>query len=345
MGILVQRDELLDLSKRIFISKGVHEKDADVVGDSLVEANLRGHDSHGVIRIPKWVLGLESSAINPMAKVETIRETPASALLDGGRGLGPVVGIKASNMAIYKAKEIGIGIIVIRKASHIGMLSYYTEFMSKQGVVGICMTNTESGMAPFGAAEKILGTNPLSIGIPTRDYPMILDMSTSVAARGKIVVAMERGEKIPEGWALNKNGEPTSDPKEALEGVLFPFGGIKGSGLAIMVDILTGALAGEAVGRNVRGTYEMKHAGTKGDMFMAIEPSVFSDSEKFLDTVENLKNQIKNAKKAKGVDEILWPGEYEYLMRQKRYIEGIPMNEKLFETLTNLTSVVKKTQF
>ena len=228
MNIAVLPEELLNLAQRVFMANGVPEQQAYLVGDALVEANLRGHDSHGVIRIPKWKTGLELGAISKTANVETIRETKASAILDGGRALGPVVGIKASDMAIAKAREVGIGIILIRKASHIGMLGYYTEYMAKQGVIGICMTNTESGMAPFGTADKILGTNPISIGVPTLNHPMILDISTSVVARGKIVVAMENGEKIPLGWALNKHGEPTKDPKEALEGVLLPLGGDEG---------------------------------------------------------------------------------------------------------------------
>ncbi len=342
MNIVVQREELLNLARKIFIAKGVPESEANLVADVLVEANLRGHGSHGVIRIPKWVSGLEAGAINPVAKVETVRETQASALLDGGRALGPVIGGQASDMAIHKATSVGIGIVVVRKASHIGMLGYYTEYMSRQGVIGICMTNTESGMAPFGTADKILGTNPLSIGVPARDHPMILDMSTSVVARGKIVVALENGEKIPLGWALNKDGDPTTDPRDALEGVLLPLGGMKGSGLAIMVDILTGALAGQAVGKDVRGTFDMQHAGTKGDMFMAIKLSAFIDPERFLNTVESLKNQIKSAKKAKGVDQILLTGEYEYLMRKKRCKEGIPISQELFVTLTDLTNPNEK---
>jgi len=342
MNITVQPEELLILVQKIFTAKGVSEQEASLVGDALVEANLRGQDSHGVIRIPKWTTGLEVGAISPTAKVETVRETQASAFLDGGRALGPVVAVKASEMAIAKAKSVGIGIILIRKASHIGMLGYYTEYMAKQGVIGICMTNTESGMAPFGTIDKILGTNPLSIGVPARDFPLILDMSTSVVARGKIVVALENGEKIPLGWALNKDGDPTADPKEALEGVLLPLGGMKGSGLAIMVDILTGALAGQAVGKDVRGTFDMQQAGTKGDMFMAIEPSAFIDPERFLNTVESLKNQIKSAKKAKGVDRVFLPGEYEYLMRKKRIKEGIPISQELFVTLTGLTNPNKK---
>lgn len=336
MDVSVPPGELFKLIQAIFVSKGVSKQDARLVSDLLVEANLRGHDSHGVIRTPKWITGLKTGAISPIAKVKIIKETPASVLLDGGRALGPVVGHKASDIVIQKAKSIGIGIAVVCKASHIGMLGYYTEYMAKRGVIGICMTNSESGMAPFGTADKILGTNPLSIGVPTRAWPMILDMSTSVVARGKIVVALEGGKKIPLGWALNKNGDPTTDPKEALEGVLLPVGGMKGSGLAIMVDILTGALAGQAVGKDVKGTFDMRHEGTKGDMFMAIEPSVFIDQEKFLDTVESLKSQIKNAKKANGVDNILLPGEYEYLKKKTRMNEGIPINKELFNILTSL---------
>jgi L-2-hydroxycarboxylate dehydrogenase (NAD+) len=218
------------------------------------------------------------------------------------------------------------------------MLGYYTEYLAKQGIIGICMTNTESGVAPFGTVDKILGTNPLSIGVPTRDHPMILDMSTSVVARGKIVVALESGGKIPRGWALDKEGNPTTDPKEALEGVMLPLGGMKGSGLGIMVDILTGALAGQAVGKDVRGTFDMQHAGTKGDMFMAIQPSFFTETEKFLDTVDNLKSQIQHATKSKGVDQVLLPGEYEYLMRKKRKREGIPIPQELFLRLKQLAT-------
>lgn len=342
MKFTVQPEELLNLAQTIFVAKGVPEPEANLVADSLVEANLRGHDSHGVIRIPKWATGLESGAINPIAKLETVRETDASALLDAGRALGAVAGIKASEMAIAKAASVGIGIIVIRKASHIGMLGYYTEYMAKQGIIGLCMTNTESGVAPFGTVDKILGTNPLSIGVPARDHPLILDMSTSVVARGKIVMALENGEKIPLGWALDKEGDPTTDPKDALEGVMLPLGGMKGSGLAIMVDILTGALAGQAVGKDVRGTFDMQHPGTKGDMFMAIKPSSFSDPQRFLDTVDNLKNQIKHATKAKGVDQVLLPGEYEYLMRKKRMKEGIAIRRELFMRLKELANPDEK---
>lgn len=339
MGVLVTREELLDLVKKIFMSKGVPEKDANVVSDALVEANLRGHDSHGVIRIPKWTAGLEAGAINPLCKVKTIKETAAGAILDGDRGLGPVVGVTASNIAIFKAKEAGICAVSVKRASHIGMLAYYPELMTNKGVIGICMTNTEPGVAPFGGAEKVLGTNPMAIGIPSRDSPLILDMSTSVVARGKIVLALEKGEAIPEGWAMNRDGEITKDPREALDGALLPIGGPKGSGLAIIVDLLTGGLAGTAVGKNVKGTLDMKHEGTKGDLFIAIDPSTFTEFQGFLDRVEDLKHQIKQCKRAKKVREIFLPGELEYITRERRLKDGILLTEQLFGDLRRLGEV------
>lgn len=346
MDISIKREDLLILSKKILMSRGVPEKDSNVVSDALVEANLRGHDSHGVIRIPKWIIGIEAGAINPLCKVKEIRETCGVALLDGDHGLGPVVGIKASSVAVCKAKKIGISLVSVRKASHLGMLAYYTEFMAKKGMIGICMTNTEPGVAPYGGAEKILGTNPLSIAVPTRGNLIILDMSTSMVARGKIVLAIEKGEEIPEGWAIDKDGKITKNPKKALEGALLPFGGAKGSGLAIMVDILTGALAGASIGKNVRGTFDMRYEGTKGDLFMSIDPSILTDFETFLNSIDNLKGQIKQAKKRKGADEIFLPGEIEYFTREKRLKEGIPLKERLFKELKRLEQdgVISKTQ-
>jgi len=339
MDVLVRREELLDLAKKIFMSKGVPEKDANMVSDALVEANLRGHDSHGVIRIPKWMAGLEAGAINPLCKVKTIRETAAGAILDGDRGLGPVVGVTASHIAVFKAKEAGICAVSVKRASHIGMLAYYPELMTKKGVIGICMTNTEPGVAPFGGAEKVLGTNPIAIGIPSRNNPLILDMSTSVVARGKIVLALEKGEAIPEGWAMNREGEITKDPREALDGALLPIGGPKGSGLAIIVDLLTGALAGAAVGKNVKGTFDMEHEGTKGDLFIAINPSTFTDFEAFLDRVEDLKDQIKRCKRAREVKEIFLPGEIEYITRERRMKDGVSLTKGLYVELRRLGGV------
>jgi len=336
MNLIIEAKILKTLSHQIFSSRGVGRIDCERTVDVLIEANLRGHDSHGVIRIPKWVKGLEAKAINPAPKVKVVRQTQATALLDGDAGLGPVVAIKACDLSIDKAKKHGVGVISTRKASHIGMLGYFTEHLARHNLIGICMTNSESGMAPFGSVEKVLGTNPLSIAVPSRDLPLILDMSTSVVARGKIVLALEKREKIPEGWAVNKRGQPTTDPQEALAGALLPLGGAKGSGLAIMVDILTGALAGESVGKNVRGTYDMQAKGTKGDLFMAINPSLLTDFEQFLDSVENLITQIREAKIAPGAEQILLPGELEYLTKKKRLAEGIPIDEKLFNTLTVL---------
>lgn len=154
MNILIKREDLLILSKKILILKGVPGKDSNIVSDALVEANLRGHNSHGVIRIPKWVAGIKTGAINPLCKVKKIKETPGTILLDGDQGLGPVVGVKACAIAICKAREVGISLVSIRRASHLGMLAYYTEIIAKEGMIGVCMTNTESGVAPLVGRKK-----------------------------------------------------------------------------------------------------------------------------------------------------------------------------------------------
>lgn len=258
--------------------------------------------------------------------------------MDGDRGLGPVVGVHASNRAISRARDVGMCAVCVRGASHIGMLGYYAEMMAQRRMIGICMTNTEPGVAPFGGAEKVLGTNPLAIGIPSRKEPLILDMSTSVVARGKIVLAKERGEMIPEGWAVDRDGKITTDPKEALDGALLPLGGAKGSGLAIMVDLLAGALSGAAVGKNVRGTLDMTHGSTKGDLFIAIDPAAFVALENFLDSVETLKDQIRQCKRAEGVKTILLPGEFEYLTKEERLRRGIAITEGLHRELIALAT-------
>ena len=171
-----------------------------------------------MIRAPKWADGLAAGAINANCSPAIVAESVGAALLDGDRGLGPVVASHAVDLASTKARAIGIGVVAVRRASHIAMLQYYVDKMARSGLIGITMTNTESGVAPFGGIDKILGTNPIAIGIPSRSLPLILDMSTSQVARGKIVVAKSRGERIPDHWAIDGAGQPTTDPDEALAG-------------------------------------------------------------------------------------------------------------------------------
>ena len=332
----VAAEHLRAVTERVFGARGVSAADARFVTDVLVEANLRGHDSHGVVRVPKWVIGLESGAINARCAPRVIRETANAALVDGDRGLGPVVAKVATALVAEKARGAGIAMVSVRRASHIAMLQYYPEVLAAQGLIGVVMSNTEAGVAPYGGIDKVLGTNPLSIGVPGRSGPIVLDMSTSHVARGRIVVARNRDEQIPEGWAIDDQGRPTRDPDAALLGALLPAAGAKGFGLSIMVDLLAGALSGGAVTKAVRGTFRMDEEATKGDLFLAIDPGAVADPEAFLDRVDDLKADVRASRTAPGVSRIYLPGEPEMECRSNRLEEGIPIETDLLREIETL---------
>jgi len=333
---VVTAQELKETAVKILRSAGVSENDAALVADHLVEANLRGRDGHGISRLLGIMKGIDKKTINPSTAVSVVRETPAMALLDGGHSIGQIVAVKAMTLAIEKAHNVGIGIVSLRNASHIGFLGYYTEQAAKQGTIGIAFTNTEPAMSPTGGAEPILGTNPICIGIPAKGNPIVVDLATSVVARGKVLEFLRKGQKIPKGWAIDKDGADTEDPAAALEGSLLPIAGAKGYCLAFAIDVLTGALAGASVGTDVKGTVHTEDICTKGDLFIAINPQMFNGFQDFLDRVERLEEQVKSSKKAPGVTQIYLPGDPELITRSTRIKEGISLDEKLWQQLLGL---------
>lgn len=333
---VVTAQELRETAVEILRSARVSENDAALVADHLVEANLRGRDGHGISRLLGIMKGIDKNTINPSTEVSVVRETPAMALLDGKQSIGQVVAVKAMAMAVEKAHNVGIGIISVRNARHIGFLGYYVEQAARQGTIGIAFTNTEPAMSPTGGAEPILGTNPICIGIPSKGVPLVVDLATSVVARGKILESQRKGLKIPKGWAIDKDGADTEDPTAALEGSLLPIAGAKGYCLAFAIDVLTGALAGASVGADVKGTVHTEDVCTKGDLFIAIDPHLFNGFQDFLDRVEQLQKQIKSCKKASGVTRIYLPGDPELMTRSKRVKEGISLDEKLWQQLLQL---------
>ena len=333
---VITAQELKDTATRILTSAGVAESEAASVADHMAEANLKGRDSHGISRLVGLMKGIEKKSINPKTSLKVVRETPAMALLDANHSIGQIVALKAMKMAIEKAQKVGVGIVSMRNASHIGFLGYYTDQAAKQGMLGITFTNTEPAMSATGGAEPVLGTNPICIGLPTKTEPMVVDMATSIVARGKIIEYERNSKPIPKGWALDKDGLATEEPTAALAGSLLPIAGPKGYCLAFAFDILTGALAGASVGNDVKGTVRPEEVCTKGDLFIAINPQMFNGSEDFVNRVEHLAEQVKSSKKAPGVTRILLPGDPELMTREKRLQEGIPINEKLWQQLTEM---------
>lgn len=327
--MFVKAEDLKELVLRTLTSVGVPEIDALIVADHMIEANLRGRDSHGVfVRLPPLIRGIKLGTINPRAKIDISKRSSAVALINGNGGIGQVVSMKAIDVAVKMCRYVGVGFVSVRGSSHIGFLGYYTERMARKGLVGIVLTNTEPAMPPPGCVEPILGTNPISVGIPTKDNPIVIDMSTSKVSRGKIVSYLKNGKEIPLGWAIDSAGRETTDPSEALSGAILPIAGVKGYCLSLGFDVLTGALSGAAVGMDVKGTLHTDQRCTKGDLFVAINPEFFSGREVFLDRVERLKVQIKNCKRIRGVSDVLLPGERSLSLRAKRLKEGIPVEEE-----------------
>lgn len=303
----VDSDRARTVAARAFEAHGISTADAELVADVLVDADARGKHSHGLLRLPRFVRGIEHGNVDPDGAITVVRERGATATLDGGSRLGPVVATEAIAEATARADEYGVGVVGVNNSNHLGMLGYYTDQARAEGYVAVGTTNTEPAMPPFGGAESVLGTNPLAIGIPT-DPPFNLDMSTSSISRGEVFELKEQGGTLPEGVALDADGEPTTDPAAALEGVILPFGGAKGSGLAIAIEILAGGLVGASMGTDVSGTYHTEDPCTKGDLFVVVDPGALG-GESFTERATAFVRSLKATTPASGFEEVRLPGE------------------------------------
>jgi len=322
-----------EVIRTLLLRSGVGEEEAADVAEVLTEGDLRGFHSHGLLRLPYILRALRGGTILPRAEVRVVRETPATALLDGGHGLGHHVARRAMGLAVEKARRVGVGVVGVFNSNHFGIAGYYAEMALREGMVGVVATTTDPLVHPWGGCEPLLGTNALAVGLPTHP-PVLLDMAMSVAARGKLVEAAKKGERIPEGWAVDGRGRPTTDPEEGLKGALSPFGGPKGYGLAFVLELLAGPMVNAAAGRKIRGTLEpVEGFCTKGDLMVALDPSAFTEREVFLREAEEFIREVKSSRKAEGVQEILLPGEPEFRKRERYLREGIPLAEEIWGDL------------
>jgi L-2-hydroxycarboxylate dehydrogenase (NAD+) len=323
--------------RALLLKQDTSEEEADATAEVLAEGDLRGLGSHGILRLPYIIRGLKRKTIVAPAKIKIVKETPATALVDGGHGLGHHVATTAMKLAIDKAKKLGIGAVGVFNSNHFGIAGYYAELAMQEDLIGLVTTTTDALVHPWGGVQNLLGTNALAIGLPT-EPPVLLDMAMSVAARGKLVNAMKKGERIPEGWAIDNEGRSTTDPAKALEGALSPFGGAKGYGLAFVLELLAGPLVGAAAGGDVVGTLEpVKGFSTKGDFMIAIDPRAFVSLTEFRAQAKDFIHQIKSSRKAPGVKEIMVPGEPERKIREQRLREGIPIADEVWRELEQIS--------
>lgn len=338
--VLVGPGELLEFCKTVLTHVGVSEEDAEVVADALVMANLRGVDSHGVVRLYSYVERILRGLIDPKARPQVVRDFGATCVIDGKNGLGYIAAMHAVNTAVEKAKNYGVGVAGVRNSSHFGMAAYYGIKIAENKMIGVVLANAAPAMAPWGGKAARLGTNPVCITFPFKDgMPVTLDMALSVVARGKIRLAALKKEKIPDGWALDEEGRPTTDPEAAIKGTLAPIGGPKGYGLAVAVDILSGILTGSAYSIYVKALDDFSGPSRTGFFIEAINVESFRPYEEYLKDMQDFERIIKETPKASGVSEIYLPGEIEINLTRKRLKEGIPLDQ---ETLNLLKKTATK---
>jgi LDH2 family malate/lactate/ureidoglycolate dehydrogenase len=332
-------DRLTDFAMAVLEAEGVPAADAALVARCLVQAQLWGHPSHGMLRLSWYVARIRSGVVDPGAKPETVVDLGAVAVLDGRQGLGHVLTAHAASEAVRRAREHGVGVVAVRNSNHFGMAAHFTRMVAEQGCVGIVTTNGSPAMAPWGGKEKAVGANPWSIAAPAgRHGVTVMDIANVNAARGKIYAARERGASIPEGWALDADGRPTTDPVAALAGVILPMGGHKGYAISFMMDVLSGVLTGSSFATGVSGPQQAERRSGCGHLVLALDVAALGAPAEFGTRMERLIAEMKAVPLADGFQEIFFPGELEDRSKARLEREGIELPDKTVEALEQLAA-------
>lgn len=329
-GTLYPVEQLRQFTLRAFTTAGVPDEDAATVTDNLIEANLRGVDTHGITRLLAiYVKRLKVGIVNPRPNIQIVADNPSSIVVDGDNGLGAVVGTFAMREAIRRAGQTGACWAGVRNSNHFGATAYFTLMAAREEMVGIGMTNGPASMAPWGGTRAYMSTNPFSFAVPAEGEPVIIDMATSVAARGHILLASTRGdETIPEGWALDSEGRPTTDTRAALEGTVMPMAGYKGAVISMMIDVLSGVLTGASFGPHLGPLYgKLDKKQDVGHLFGAIDVGKLVPLPQFKQRLAQMCREIKDTPLAAGASGIYIPGEIENAKKARRLEEGIPIAE------------------
>jgi LDH2 family malate/lactate/ureidoglycolate dehydrogenase len=324
----------------VFQKIGVSRDDAALLTDSLIEANLRGVDTHGITRmLCVYVKRMQVGVVNPKTELKVLREHPSTALIDARNSIGQVASNTAMRMAIEKAKKTGVAFVATTHSNHYGAAAYWAMMALPHGMIGFSATNAPATVAPTGGRTAMLGTNPFAIAIPAgKEQPMVLDLATTVVARGRIMLYAKQNKPLEHGWAYDEKGRPTTDAQAALKGLLAPIGGYKGYGIALAIDMLCGVLTGSSFGAHFPGFLadNLKEPTDVGSVFAAINVESFMDLPDFTAGMDTAIREIKACEKAEGVTRIYIPGEIELATAAERLANGIPIPDavvKDFEAL------------
>ena len=323
-----------EVASRLLAINGVSQASIDIVLDTINFANQRGVPTHGVGRLPLYIKKIRAGNLNPKDEIETVTDSGAVAILDAHGCLGQVAAKRAIDLAIEKAACYGIAAVGVQNSNNFGMAGYFGDYAAKKGMAALIFANASPAIAPTGGKEKLLGTNPLCFAFPggSKHWPVVLDMATSVVARGKIRLAAKNEEKIPLDWALDENGQPTDDPKEALKGSLLPFGGYKGYGLSLFVDIFAGLLTGSAFAGGVEQLSKMDSFSNNGHLFIVMDSKRFMSEAELDERVDYLVQRVKACGEP---DTVRLPGESGYA-KMTTHIETVELPETQISEINHL---------
>jgi LDH2 family malate/lactate/ureidoglycolate dehydrogenase len=338
-GHRTRPDALLDFTTAVLCAEGVPGPDAHLLADTLVTAELWGHASHGLLRLPWYVAKLRKGAMQRVTRIDTVRDTGALVVLDGRHGIGQVVTDQAVTLGIERARLYGVSAVGVRNSGHFGTAAYFTRRAAVAGCVALLCTNASPAMAPWGGRHKSIGTNPWSMAAPAgRHGVVVMDLANTAVARGKIYLAAERGTAIPEGWATDADGNPTTDPRAAIEGLILPMAGPKGYVISFLFDVLAGVLTGSAFGDAVAGPYQPDVPSGAGHLLLSIDVAAMADPAEYADRIEALVDRTKAAETAAWAEEILVPGELEDRHLAELTASGIILTAGTWSSLAVLSA-------
>ncbi len=335
----VRAEDLKAFVDRAFRAAGIPADDAVVLADLITLADLRGSDTHGIIRLPLYVRRLRAGGVNPRPQFKIIDERPASALVDGDNGMGHLVMRFAAQRAIEKAKTTGVAWVGARMSNHAGPAALYAMMALPHDMIGIYLAvGSNNHLPPWGGSEPLLGTNPMAVAIPTHaEPPIVLDMSPTVAAYGKVRRKVQLGEEMPVGWMIDREGRPLTDPRRHEEGYLLPIGEYKGYGLALIIGLLAGTLNRAAFGRRmVDFVKEVGATSNTGQCIIAVSIVAFSPPDEFKRQVDEAVRTIRESPRLPGVERIWLPGEQSYAKEADRRVNGVPLPAALRRSLDDL---------
>ena len=330
------QNKIADFIESNFKVVGMPNEHAKIVSNLMSEADVSGADGHGIFRLPGYIRRIKEGGLNLDPDIRVEREKPGMALVNGDNAQGHLVMKFCADLATKKAKKSGISWVGVHHSNHAGPAALYAKIPLSENMIGIYVAiGNANHLPPWGGTEMLLSTNPIAIAVPGLKEPsIVLDMATTVAAYGKVKTAAQRGEQMPEGWMIDREGQPLTDPTKSEDGFLLPIGGPKGYGLALMFGLLAGTLNGAAFGKDVIDfNADFKTATNTGQFVVAIDIESFSDVDVFKSNVDNIYRTMKNSPTLPGYDEVLLPGEQSHKKRMNRIKNGIPLHYELLETL------------